>query len=99
MGSRECAQPVILRRLVYEKETVERVSSYGEFHPAGSIQPILSFRRIFTCLNTIRVFRAGDSDVTAIGYELIAAGVTPAGINGLGTGLATPIASINRSLN
>ena len=43
------------------------------------------------------MFRAGDSDVIAIGYELIAAGVTPGGINGLGTGLATQIAAINRS--
>ena len=60
---------------------------------------LITFAYIFMCMNTIRVFRAGDSDVTAIGYELIAAGVTPAGINGLGTGLATPIALINRSLN
>lgn len=55
------------------------------------------FARIFTCINTIRV--PGDSDVIAIGCELIAADVTSAGINGHGTGLATHIASINRSLN
>jgi hypothetical protein len=46
-----------------------------------------------------RVFCAGDFDVSAIGYELIAAGVTPADVNGLGTGLATQIAAIDRSLN
>ncbi len=64
----------------------------------GSIQPILSFRPyIYVHEHHSRV--PGDSDVIAIGYELIAAGVRPAGINGLGTGLATHIASINRSLN